>query len=485
VWLKWKAAQVIGRQVEIRELLKKKRGPQATIWTYHSNATYPVMYYQNSLEQSGLSKYADVIGIEVEPEGKPRLYTYYWRNNAAEFQMLKAQAAEREKVVWGLFYSTFLHDYTWNSILSWALGIKQWWPVHDPNAEVAWKPMVAWETRHEELLARWTPAANIGVVYSDLTHNHHPLNAGSSEHAFAYVNFCNALTDSHIVYRVVLDRDLDAGRLDRLDTLVLPHVALMTDSAAETVRKFVQNGGTVIATGETSYYRETSRHRDDFALADVFGVRSENYLPSGKCDVDLTQWPGFAGSRAVGQMTYLKDWCEVKVTDPKAELWASLTDSRGKKHPAVVARAAGKGRCIYFAFRPEMMYATQHLSFGAPLIEPGSPWEDKRDSTARALIAHAVLSAARPIVQVDNITRGIFVDAHRQRSSDVDNTIVTLANFLGAELTTGDVPRNLDPVFPEVAPRLPQPANPSPSASEHRKPRRSIWSARITRTPRD
>ena len=46
----------------------------------------------------------------------------------------------------------------------------------------------------------------------------------------------------------------------------------MSDDEVEGVRRFVANGGGLIATAETSLYDENFRIRDDFALADVFGA---------------------------------------------------------------------------------------------------------------------------------------------------------------------------------------------------------------------
>src|ERR1043166_6659071 len=126
-WLKWRENQVVARQNEIRDVLKKKRGPNAMSWTYLANLPYPPTYYACSLGASGMARYGDVLGIEVEPEGEPRLYTYYWKYIATEFKVEQGLAAQRSGVTWGLFYGTFPHDFTWNFLQSTSLGIKQWW----------------------------------------------------------------------------------------------------------------------------------------------------------------------------------------------------------------------------------------------------------------------------------------------------------------------------------------------------------------------
>ena len=47
----------------------------------------------------------------------------------------------------------------------------------------------------------------------------------------------------------------------------------LSDAQCEQIRKFVGRGGSLIATFETSLQDESGRKRDDFALADLFGVR--------------------------------------------------------------------------------------------------------------------------------------------------------------------------------------------------------------------
>jgi hypothetical protein len=64
-----------------------------------------------------------------------------------------------------------------------------------------------------------------------------------------------------------LDRDAA-----RFTTLLLPNLAAMSDSQVVAVRKFVERGGGLLATGQSSRFNEWGEPRSDFALADVFGA---------------------------------------------------------------------------------------------------------------------------------------------------------------------------------------------------------------------
>jgi hypothetical protein len=56
--------------------------------------------------------------------------------------------------------------------------------------------------------------------------------------------------------------------------LILPNIAALSDSQCEQIRQFVHRGGSIVATFETSLYSEAGMKRDDFALADLFGVNA-------------------------------------------------------------------------------------------------------------------------------------------------------------------------------------------------------------------
>jgi hypothetical protein len=70
----------------------------------------------------------------------------------------------------------------------------------------------------------------------------------------------------------VHDRLLDPAHLAQFKTLILPNIAALSDAQCGQLRAFVANGGSLIATHETSLYDELGNRRMNFGLADVFGV---------------------------------------------------------------------------------------------------------------------------------------------------------------------------------------------------------------------
>jgi len=77
---------------------------------------------------------------------------------------------------------------------------------------------------------------------------------------------------------MVHDRRLSREDLHEFKTLVLPNIAALSDKQCEQVREFVQRGGGVVATHETSLYDENGKRRDNLGLSDMFGARFDGKI---------------------------------------------------------------------------------------------------------------------------------------------------------------------------------------------------------------
>ncbi len=78
--------------------------------------------------------------------------------------------------------------------------------------------------------------------------------------------------EEHLPVTLITEQDLEPERLARFRVLVLPNVACLSDEQCETIRRYVRDGGGLVATCETSLCDELGRSRGDFALADLFGA---------------------------------------------------------------------------------------------------------------------------------------------------------------------------------------------------------------------
>ncbi len=130
--------------------------------------------------------------------------------------------------------------------------------------------------KSEQYLRNTAPMARIGMVYSEQTNRKYGGKAWqerSNEHA---LGMYHALVEDRMPFEMVNDQLLDAGHLKPFKLLILPNIAALSDSQCGQLRKFVEGGGSLLATFETSLYDEEAKPRTNFGLSDLFGVSFEN-----------------------------------------------------------------------------------------------------------------------------------------------------------------------------------------------------------------
>jgi hypothetical protein len=91
----------------------------------------------------------------------------------------------------------------------------------------------------------------------------------SGDHA---LGMYHTLIEARMPFEMVNDRLLDAEHLKPYKLLILPNIAALSIEQCGQIRKFVEEGGSLLATFETSLYDVTGQRRTDFGLADLFGV---------------------------------------------------------------------------------------------------------------------------------------------------------------------------------------------------------------------
>jgi hypothetical protein len=195
------------------------------------------------------------------------------------------RATMGDKPVIGLFGIGLEEQYRWkDSVTSnaeiriWALdaianGMRPWFTkfsgtLHDERWLQGIEDIYLWTEKNQSYLTDRRPLARVGLVYSQQTAWYCP-NAKVEDYALGWYQ---ALVESRIPFEMVHDRLLDAERLAPYKTLILPNLAALSDRQCEQLRAFVSNGGSIVATHETSLYDEWGTRRKNFALADLFGV---------------------------------------------------------------------------------------------------------------------------------------------------------------------------------------------------------------------
>ncbi len=160
-----------------------------------------------------------------------------------------------------------------------------------------------------------------------------------------YVGCYSALLRSGLPI-VTLHRPDFHEKLAGFQVLCLANEAIMTDAQAEAVRRFVAAGGGLVATHETSLYDETGRRRQDFALADVFGVTYERILPAAPRRIRFDQSHPVTDQ---DELDHDEPHALVRLTTGQAVAWTAGDGPNDEDAPAVVTNEYGPGRVVYLA----------------------------------------------------------------------------------------------------------------------------------------
>jgi hypothetical protein len=155
-----------------------------------------------------------------------------------------------------------------------------------------------WLSRHEEYLVWRRPVATVGVLYSQRNQDYFGRDDAEAEVTTPQRGFTEALLRARIPYQMVHADDLDRDAAG-LRLLILPNLGTLTDAQIAGVRRFVQGGGGLIASGAASLCDQWGDARADFALGDLFGVS----LPAGH---SLRHEAARRRSAAATEQTYLR-----------------------------------------------------------------------------------------------------------------------------------------------------------------------------------
>ena len=137
-----------------------------------------------------------------------------------------------------------------------------------------------WSARHDaHFVNKGAPVATIGVVFGQRTQLFYkqPYKASMQQTIDAIYY---ALLEGRCLFDFVHEDRLQPERLKKYSALILPNIALLSDEQCGQLRAYVEQGGSLLATFETSMYTETNERRKNFGLADVFGIHATGEVVS-------------------------------------------------------------------------------------------------------------------------------------------------------------------------------------------------------------
>jgi hypothetical protein len=194
----------------------------------------------------GMKPLGGIFSVGVEEQ-------YRWKDSVqteAEIRIWVAEGTANGMRPWFTKFSGVLYD-------------KRWLDIVDKIYQEHY--------RNERYLRNTAPMARVGMVFSEQSRNYgsEAWQQKSGDHA---LGMYHALIEDRMPFEMVNDRLLDAEHLKPFKLLILPNMAQLSAEQCDQIRKFVEGGGSLLATFETSLYDEDGQRRTDFGLADLFGV---------------------------------------------------------------------------------------------------------------------------------------------------------------------------------------------------------------------
>ncbi len=134
-----------------------------------------------------------------------------------------------------------------------------------------------WIAENEAHFRNRSSVADLAVLYPQRTiafysrpESRRPRSRGGSIDYLQGLYY--TLLEGRFLFDFIHESNLDEAPLDRYRALLIPNAAYLSDRHCEAIRKYVNSGGSLLATFETSRYDEWGNLRADFQLADVFSA---------------------------------------------------------------------------------------------------------------------------------------------------------------------------------------------------------------------
>jgi hypothetical protein len=368
-----------------------------------------------------LRKEMNIGFYECEP-----LTVYSWRHAMAEGRYARG------------FGPTFFLSYSKSvsqQFFSWAFslcnGFKTFlWPEFNQNRILP----LNWEKKWEDILLGQDDLCDVAILFSSPTAT---LLGKYSDCMTEYTGWAEALIEEHIPFRTVIASRMNSGMLRKYSLVILPDVACLSESEMQILRNYVNEGGTLIVTDESSLYDGTGAKRSNFGLSDVFGVTYQGSMPSGTFVAKKNSLP------EANKLFYKNSLQKIKLKpNEKTSVFARVKENQ---MPAIVQNQYGRGRAIYLAFRPGLNYFMPKVGRG--WIGEGGYWRDNREPAYKNLMIQLVRqNLLQPSFYVENIPQEIIVNPYQHNYAGYEGISIHLMNCLGARFDrSAQVPN--DPTY--------------------------------------
>jgi hypothetical protein len=198
------------------------------------------------------------------------------------------RAAMGMKPIGGIFSVGLEEPYRWKDsvqadpeIRIWvadgiAHNLRPWFTKFNAKPiDTRWMPVVeqiyTWHWKNQQYLRNTRSLARVAMVYSQPNARYYGGAQAQSKVEDPSLGYYQALVEARIPFDMVHQRALESLGACEYKVLVLPNIAVLSDSQCRELEDYVARGGSLVATFETSLYDEKGKQRSNFGLAKLFG----------------------------------------------------------------------------------------------------------------------------------------------------------------------------------------------------------------------
>jgi hypothetical protein len=340
--------------------------------------------------------------------------SHRWKDSVqhdAEIRMFVADGVANGLRPWFTKFSGMIYDRRWLET------VRQVYQMY-----AGWEPYL----RNE------APVASVAIVYSQRSADYYAGEAAGDLVEDPIKGWYQALIEARIPFEMVHDGLLGSDTARAYPVWILPNLATLSDAQCEQIKSYVEAGGSIIATYETSRCDEWGQPRPDFGLADLFGAHyqsSEPRMQNSYLSVDPDPRTGafhplLRGIEDAGRIINGVRRAVVTIDPPLPPAPLTLIPSypdlpmemvwvRQPKTdiPGVILREYGKGRVIYFPWDIDRTFwevldvdhwklmrnaveialnGPQPVTVEGPGVLDVTVWRQRESATGRSLTVHLV-----------------------------------------------------------------------------------------------
>ena len=221
-----------------------------------------------------------------------------------------------------------------------------------------------------------------------------------------------ALAEGHTQF-AILNSDLLAETLAEYRALVLAEQTILSARECDAIRRFVESGGALIATGDTGTRDSQNRPLDDFALADMLGVRN-----LGRADARRAFLRSGMDVQVSGAYQRIQTTTAAVLLPLVAPVGGKQAPAAAPEGPGITINRFGKGQALYCA--APLFGAYQQ--FGTPALRSLAWWMLDR-----------VHPAERRVLSLENVPTGVEATCHARGEERLVHLVSRAQEFIPVE----------------------------------------------------